>query len=41
MGRAAINDIDQSHRVWSQAANIINNDSLIIPYRFQEGLYST
>lgn len=35
--RAAINDVDQSHRVWTQADNITNNDSLVIPYRFQEG----
>ena len=33
----SLSDSDQIHRVWRQADNIVNNDSLVIPYRFQEG----
>lgn len=38
--RAAISDMDQSHRVWVQADGIINNQSLVIPYRFQDGKFA-
>ena len=37
--RAAISDMDQSHRVWRQAEGIVNNGSLVIPYRFQDGKF--